>query len=144
MRFRERLWPSAGILLAASLSLPMLLLAALPFGTQVGFTVAILGTLSLFGLLFITSPTISVDTYLSVGRMRIPVKVLGSAEVIEKEALKDLIGPRADARAQLFIRGYIGTAVKIMISDPLDPTPYVVISTRRPKELAVALLANRS
>jgi hypothetical protein len=76
--------------------------------------------------------------------MRIPIKVLGNAEVIEKEALKDLIGPRADARAQLFIRGYIRTAVKIMISDPLDPTPYVVISTRRPKELAVALLANRS
>ena len=144
MLFRERLWPSAGILLAASLSLPMLLLAALPFGTQVGFTVAILGTLSLFGLLFITSPTISVDKHLKVGRMRIPLTVLASAEEIEREALRDLIGPKADARAQLFIRGYIKTAVKIQISDPLDPTPYVVISTRRPKELAVALLANRS
>jgi hypothetical protein len=122
----------------------MLLLAALPFGTQAGFAVAILGTLSLFGLLFITSPTISVDKHLKVGRMRIPLTVLASAEEIEREALKDLIGPKADARAQLFIRGYIKTAVKIQISDPLDPTPYVVISTRRPKELAVALLANRS
>jgi hypothetical protein len=122
----------------------MLLLAALPFGTKAGFTVAILGTLSLFGLLFITSPTISVDKHLKVGRMRIPLTVLASAEEIEREALKDLIGPKADARAQLFIRGYIKTAVKIQISDPLDPTPYVVISTRRPKELAVALLANRS
>jgi hypothetical protein len=122
----------------------MLLLAALPFGTQAGFTVAILGTLSLFSLLFITSPTISVDKHLKVGRMRIPLTVLASAEEIEREALKDLIGPKADARAQLFIRGYIKTAVKIQISDPLDPTPYVVISTRRPKELAVALLANRS
>jgi len=122
----------------------MLLLAALPFGTQAGFTVAILGTLSLFGLLFITSPTISVDEHLKVGRMRIPLTVLASAEEIEREALRDLIGPKADARAQLFIRGYIKTAVKIQISDPLDPTPYVVISTRRPKELAVALLANRS
>jgi hypothetical protein len=122
----------------------MLLLAALPFGTQAGFTVAILGTLSLFGLLFITSPTISVDKHLKVGRMRIPLTVLASAEEIEREALRDLIGPKADARAQLFIRGYIKTAVKIQISDPLDPTPYVVISTRRPKELAVALLANRS
>ena len=131
-------------MLAASLSFPMLLLAALPFGTQAGFTVAILGTLSLFGLLFITSPTISVDKHLKVGRMRIPLTVLASAEEIEREALKDLIGPKADARAQLFIRGYIKTAVKIQISDPLDPTPYVVISTRRPKELAVALLANRS
>jgi hypothetical protein len=122
----------------------MLLLAALPFGTQAGFTVAILGTLSLFSLLFITSPTISVDKHLKVGRMRIPLTVLASAEEIEREALRDLIGPKADARAQLFIRGYIKTAVKIQISDPLDPTPYVVISTRRPKELAVALLANRS
>jgi hypothetical protein len=122
----------------------MLLLAALPFGTQAGFAVAILGTLSLFGLLFITSPTISVDKHLKVGRMRIPLTVLASAEEIEREALRDLIGPKADARAQLFIRGYIKTAVKIQISDPLDPTPYVVISTRRPKELAVALLANRS
>ncbi|CAB4568699.1 unannotated protein [freshwater metagenome] len=144
MLFRERLWPSAGVLLAASLSFPMLLLAALPFGPQVGFMAAFVGSVGLVTLLFATAPTISLDSHLKVGRMRIPIEALAETQTLDKEALKKLIGPEADVRAQLFIRGYIKAGIKIAISDATDPTPYVVISTRKPKELAVALLANRS
>ena len=75
--------------------------------------------------------------------MRIPLAVIGKTESLNKAQLSNLIGPSADARAQLFIRGYVKTALKIEINDPADPTPYVVISTRRPDQLAVALLADR-
>ncbi len=144
MRYTERLWPSFGILLATSLSFPMLLLAALPFGTEIGITVSVTGTIALFGLVLLTAPTISVSTELIAGRMRIPLSVIGNTQPLNKLELRDLIGPAADARAQLFIRGYVKSALKIEINDSSDPTPYVVISTKKPEQLAVALLANRS
>lgn len=144
MRYTERLWPSFGILLATSLSFPMLLLAALPFGTEIGITISVTGTIALFALVILTAPTISVSAELIAGRMRIPLSVIGKTQPLNKLELRELIGPAADARAQLFIRGYVKSALKIEISDSSDPTPYVVISTRKPEQLAVALLANRS
>jgi len=42
------------------------------------------------------------------------------------------------------IRGYVQTGVKIEVSDPDDPTPYLLLSSRKPEELAVALDANRT
>jgi hypothetical protein len=122
----------------------MLLLAALPFGTQVGLVVAATGALALLALVVLSAPTITVDSELRVSRIRIPLAAIGTTEELDKERLRKLIGPAADARSQLFIRGYIKTALKVEIVDPQDPTPYFVISTRRPAELAVALLANRS
>ncbi len=144
MRYTERLWPSFGILLATSLSFPMLLLAALPFGTEIGITISVTGTIALFALVILTAPTISVSAELIAGRMRIPLSVIGKTQPLNKLELRDLIGPAADARAQLFIRGYVKSALKIEINDSSDPTPYVVISTKKPEQLAVALLANRS
>jgi hypothetical protein len=122
----------------------MLLLAALPFGTQTGLVVATLGTLTLLTIVVFSSPTIAVDSALRVSRIQIPLTAIGNTEQLDKEQLRKVIGPSVDARSQLFIRGYIKTALRVEITDPKDPTPYFVISTRRPAELAVALLANRS
>jgi hypothetical protein len=122
----------------------MLLLAALPFGTEIGITISVTGTIALFALVILTAPTISVSAELIAGRMRIPLSVIGRTQPLNELELRELIGPAADARAQLFIRGYVKSALKIEISDSSDPTPYVVISTRKPEQLAVALLANRS
>jgi hypothetical protein len=144
VRYRERLYPSIGVFLALSLGFPMLLLAAMPFGLEIGLTVSIIGTASLFGFTFVFSPVIEVDQELRVGRFRIPLKVIGNCTQLNNEELKLAIGVNADARAQLLIRGYIKTGLKIEINDPEDPTPHVIVSTRRPAELAVALLANRS
>jgi hypothetical protein len=44
----------------------------------------------------------------------------------------------------LLIRGDIKTAVKVEITDGNDPTPYLMISTRRSSELVSALRANKS
>jgi hypothetical protein len=44
----------------------------------------------------------------------------------------------------MLLRGYIPTAVRIEITDPEDPTPYIYLSTRDPKALAAALTAVRA
>ena len=45
-------------------------------------------------------------------------------------------GRDADARAYLLLRPYLKRAVRVEITDPADPTPYWLVSTRHPDELA--------
>ena len=45
----------------------------------------------------------------------------------------------ADARAFLLLRPYVKTAVRVDLEDPADPTPYWLLSSRRPEALAAAL-----
>jgi DUF3093 family protein len=37
------------------------------------------------------------------------------------------------------LRSYVPTAVRVDVTDPADPTPYLYLSTRRPEKLAKAL-----
>jgi hypothetical protein len=53
-------------------------------------------------------------------------------------------GPAADARAYLLLRPYLKRAVKVQITDPADPTPYWLVSSRHPEALAGALNAART
>ena len=57
-------------------------------------------------------------------------------------------GTRLDARAWLLLRGWLDPVTKIELRDPDDPTPYWLLSTRHPDELAAAvnppIRANRS
>ena len=48
-------------------------------------------------------------------------------------------GVDADARAFLLTRPYLKRSVKITVQDPADRTPYWLVSTRHPRELADAL-----
>jgi Protein of unknown function (DUF3093) len=83
------------------------------------------------------------DGMLRAGRARIPVAQLGQARALDPEATRLLAGREADARAYLLIRPYLRQGVRVEVADPADPTPYWLISTRRPKRLVAALEAAR-
>jgi hypothetical protein len=51
---------------------------------------------------------------------------------------------KADTRAFLLLRGYIPTALRVEVTDPEDPTPYLYLSTREPERLAQALEAAKA
>ena len=145
LQFEERLYPSTGMYLAFSLLSPMVLLAAAPFGWPLAITLGATTLLVVLVLASVLSPMIVVDgERLLAGRMSIPLSAIGSATQIPVEELSSELGPGLDARAQLMIRGDLKTAVKIQISDSSDPTPYLVVSTRRPEDLVSALRANRT
>ena len=145
LQFEERLYPSAGMYLAYSLLSPMVLLAAAPFGWPLAIALGSVTLMTVLVLSSVLSPLVVVDSErLLAGRMSIPLSVIGNATEIPKSDLRAELGPQLDARAQLMIRGDLKGAVKVEISDPNDPTPYLVISTRRPKELVSALRANRA
>jgi hypothetical protein len=122
----------------------MSLLAALPFGLELGIVLAVLVPASLIGIAFGFASKIQVTDNLVRGRFRIPLRVMRDFEIFEGEAARLERGPNLDARAQIAIRGDIDKVVKIWLSDPEDPTPYVLLSSRKPTELVSALRANRA
>ncbi len=131
--------------LAFSLLSPMVLLAAAPFGWTLAIALGTVTLLAVLVLASVLSPLIVIDgERLLAGRMSIPLSAVGNVSVIPAEDLRTELGPGLDARAQLMIRGDLKTSVKIEIVDPNDPTPYLVVSTRRPAELVSALRANRA
>lgn len=83
------------------------------------------------------------DGWLYVGRARIEVTFVGEVRALDADATRQWSGPLADARALLLLRPYRSQAVRIEIDDPDDPTPYWLVSSRRPAELAAALDLSR-
>ncbi|MFJ2114920.1 MULTISPECIES: DUF3093 domain-containing protein [unclassified Streptomyces] len=80
---------------------------------------------------------------LVVGDARVPVSALGEAEVLDSEEARAWRLHKADPRAYMVLRSYVPTALRVLVTDPDDPTPYIYLSTRNPKALAEALTAAR-
>ncbi|MGW3656097.1 DUF3093 domain-containing protein [Streptomyces sp. NPDC005151] len=81
---------------------------------------------------------------LVAGDARIPVTALGEAEALEGEEARAWRTYKADTRAFMLQRSYIQTAVRVEVTDPEDPTPYIYLSTREPQALVAALTAVRA
>jgi len=122
----------------------MMLLASLPFGTGLAIALGLLVPLGLNLVVQLLAPKITVaNGRLVADRISVPISALGKATALSKEEFTKALGPKADPRAQLMIRGYVPGGVKIEVADPEDPTPYLLISSRNPEKLAIALDANR-
>jgi hypothetical protein len=80
------------------------------------------------------------DTF-RAGRAHIPATYVGTATPLDADQTRRVAGVEADARAYLVLRPYLKRAVRVEITDPADPAPYWLVSTRRPEELAKALTA---
>jgi hypothetical protein len=79
------------------------------------------------------------DGVLYAGPAHIATDLLGSVEPLDAEQTRRVHGVEADARAFLLTRPYLKRSVKVTLVDPADPTPYWLVSTRHPRELAAAL-----
>ena len=122
----------------------MVLLASLPFGTGLAIALGLLVPLGLNLIVQLLAPKITVaNGRLVADRISVPISALGKTSELSKEEFTKALGPKADPRAQLMIRGYVPGGVKIEVADPEDPTPYLLISSRNPEKLAIALDANR-
>jgi hypothetical protein len=83
------------------------------------------------------------DGVLRAGPAAIGVDHLGACEPLDAEQTRRVLGVDADARAFLLVRPYLKRAVRVEVADPADPTPYWLLSTRRPERVAAALAAAR-
>lgn len=96
-------------------------------------------------LLWIGAAQIRVtDGFLHAGPAHISARHIGEVTTLDRDQTRKVLGVDADARAYLLTRPYVKRSVRLEIVDPADPTPYWVISTRRPDDLAGAIAAARS
>lgn len=136
-----RWWALATMFLAT-------VLIAFLVATPLWVSLAVTGVLvALVATLFVGYGSVHIrvaDGELTAGRARIPVTLLGEATVLDEEAARLQAGRDADARAYLLLRPYLRRAVRVDITDPADPAPYWLLSTRRPDRLVAALAAARA
>lgn len=80
---------------------------------------------------------------LRVDDARLPVRYIADAIPLDPAGKRELLGPLAHPLAFVVQRPWVPGVVQIMLDDPADPTPYWVVSSRRPERLAAALLSAR-
>ncbi|WP_182526454.1 DUF3093 domain-containing protein [Nocardioides dongkuii] len=132
-------WWVQGFMFTASLWLAVL--AALPEVAAWAVT-AVTGALVTAAFLAYGSVRITVaDGVLRAGRARIEVRHLGTATALDADDTRRTAGQEADARAYLLLRPYLKRSVRVEITDPADPAPYWLLSTRHPERLAGTLAA---
>ena len=134
--YRERLWapPSwtvitlgCALLIAVSFRENLLLLTGLP----------LLGVLAL--VLLSRDQLVIEDGVLHVPGARAPITAFGPAEVLDRAALRQRMGIRAQRDAWVRVKPWAHTGVLLPVEDPEDDTPYWLVGTRHPEDLAVAL-----
>ncbi|WP_460070365.1 DUF3093 domain-containing protein [Streptomyces sp. YKOK-I1] len=135
-----RTWWLISFLVGVSFALILLPFGTLPLlGGLVGGTAVAAVAASSYGSVRIRV----VGDALIAGEAKIPVAALGEAEVLDPEEARAWRTYKADVRAFLLLRAYIPTALKVQVTDPEDPTPYLYLSTREPERLAQALRTAR-
>lgn len=138
--YRERVRPNQGTFIAVATLLPAVTLVSEPFDYRIGLAVGLALVISIWSALFFLAPVIQVGAeHLAVGRAKIPRNLLGKIEEISKDQIFSERGPNLDPAAYKVFQGTVKTAVKIALIDPNDPTPYWILSTRKPAQLAAAL-----
>jgi hypothetical protein len=136
-----RSWWLMCLLMGIAVALVLLPFGTLPMlGGLVGGTAVSAVVVSAYG-----SPRMRVvGDALIAGEARIPVSALGEAEVLDQEEAQAWRTHKADTRAFMLLRAYIRTALRVQVTDPEDPTPYLYLSTREPERLAATLKAART
>lgn len=116
------------------------MLVFFPISETAGLIVAIVLYAACVLLLIAASPTIRItETELIAGKARVPLEIVGEATAYSRDEARQERGPRLDARAWLLIRGWVDPVVKVEITETADPTPYWLLSSRRPAEVVAAL-----
>jgi hypothetical protein len=81
---------------------------------------------------------------LTAGRAHIALEHVGEVTALDADAVRRQAGVDADARAYLLLRPYLKRAVRVDIADPTDPTPYWLVSCRRPEQVVTAVRVGRT
>jgi Protein of unknown function (DUF3093) len=136
----ERLWPSIGVWLAAAVAAGFCAVVALPFGEGPAWaTLAVVSAALATGLLRAAAWTGVRDGEFVAGRAHVPVDLIGEVTALDRAGMRRATGPDLDARAYLCLRGWIRPGLRLDLVDPQDPTPYWLVSSRRPERLREAV-----
>jgi hypothetical protein len=138
--YRERLSPSLWTLVAAALCAPMAALVLSPIDTTLALVGGAVVGIGIVAALVFAAPVVEVrDGVLYAGPAHIDADLLGDPVVATGDDARRARGERIDRRSWMLLRGGIDGIVTVPVTDPDDPTPAWVISTRTPERLAAAI-----
>ena len=130
-------WWVQGVMFLATVWIAVILWV--PAALAWGITAAAVGLFALSMLAYGSARITVADGALTAGKAHIEARYLGEATPLDAEAARLLAGRDADARAYLLLRPYLKAGVRVAISDPADPAPYWLLSTRHPAALAKSI-----
>lgn len=131
------------MVLAIGLVIPATMLIFLPLNALVGLVAGVTMWAGALGALWLFSPVITVtEGALQVGNARLEHRYIGEVSAYDGDAARHEKGPGAHGLAWLSLSPWVDAVAKITVEDPEDPTPYWLVSTRKPEELKRALGKN--
>ncbi|WP_344338566.1 DUF3093 domain-containing protein [Brevibacterium salitolerans] len=140
--FSERLHPSAGWAIAGFLLSAMTSLLLVPVNPWAGVVLALLVMIAVaIGFARASARVLVTQDTFAAGGAAIARRFIAGAEGFDAQESFRQRGQKLDVRAFLVLRPWVKTVVKVELNDPADPTPYWLVSTRHPQELAAALRA---
>jgi hypothetical protein len=144
--YHERLYaPLSWWLLLAGLVFSVWLIYQHAYGLRVSAPAAA-GLFFVGGvtLLMYGRPRIVVEAgHLAAGSARLPLSAVGTVEALHSDAARAARGRELSPTAFWIVRGYITPVIRIEVVDDQDPTPYWLLSSRRPGQLKALIEAAR-
>lgn len=108
----------------------------IPFGTLLPLAIVIVWWLG--------HSFLEIDTgELRIRGAHLPLQYVSGAVALDAGTLRRVVGREGDPAAFVSIRPWIGPGVQVWLDDPDDPTPYWVVSSRRPTHVVELLRAGR-
>ena len=102
---------------------------------------AVVLPLAVAGLIWLGRIKVAVTgTEFRVDDARLPLAVISDVVALDADGKREVLGVGSHPLAFVVQRPWIPGAVQVVLDDPADPTPFWVVSTRHPVELATALL----
>ena len=139
--YRERLTPPVwGWLLAPLWASTLGIAYGYAINAPVGWTVGLgLMAVALFAIWRMSAVVELTAGALRAGRATLPIAAMREAIALDAASARLKRGTGADPRAYVLLRGWVALAVIVELDDPVDPTPYWYVSSRRPDVLATAI-----
>jgi hypothetical protein len=151
VRYAERLWVPwwwwpPGLAVAALIALEVnqglrTLPDWVPFAVLLPVAAAVLLWFGKTEVRVVSGATVGPDaeTELWVGDAHLPVSAIAKSAEVPRSAKSAALGRQLDPAAYVVHRAWVGAMVLVVLDDPNDPTPYWLVSCRRPDRVLSAL-----
>jgi hypothetical protein len=138
--YSERVTPKWTSFLPLTLILPILWLTLAPINALLGLALGIFGTFAVAWSMWANSAKILVSGgRVQVGKASIEARFIGVCEEVPFATRFAQRLPNLDPRAYLRLQNSRKGLLKLEVVDKNDPTPYWVVSTKRPAQLIAAI-----
>ena len=135
--YSERVFPGLSFFLATLFAPAALYLIVLAFDDFWALITFVVSELAIIFLGLFAAPTLSLSSKtLSIGKVQIPTQFVKAVTVVEASAQQSEKGPKLNPSAYVRFQVGVKGLIKVELNDPNDPTPYWLISSRKPDLVA--------